>query len=100
MSRLEKWRLTSHSNPGHTKVAELYPYPELDCSSCVQDFDSAVSGEGQLQYGAQINWYKLPVFNRRFPQFAKAFGWLPAPFQMTAPLRSIVNGAPLPVRKG
>ncbi len=65
MSRLEKWRLTSHSNPGHTKVAELYPYPELDCSSCVQDFDSAVSGEEQLQYYCDYRQRKISAMVER-----------------------------------
>lgn len=158
MPKLEKWRLTTRRY-GHTKVAELYLYPELDCSSCVDDVYPA-SGEEQLRYyvdyirrsdryvqwwnddavpiywsvmegstesgfgceqapfhhpdladtddvlthyypptnlltGAQINWYtSLPVINRRFPQLAKALGWLPAPGQLFAPLRSIINGAP------
>jgi hypothetical protein len=44
--------------------------------------------------GEPINWFKLPVRNERFPEFAKALGWLPAPFQSHAPLRSIMRGAP------
>jgi hypothetical protein len=45
-----------------------------------------------LKTGEPINWFKLPVRNERFLEFAKALGWLPAPFQSHAPLRSIVRG--------
>jgi hypothetical protein len=34
----------------------------------------------------------LPVRNERFPEFARALVWLPAPFQSHAPLRPIVRG--------
>jgi hypothetical protein len=40
-----------------------------------------------------VNWWRLPVRNTRFPEFAKAIGWLPSPFQQFAPLRSIVTNA-------
>jgi hypothetical protein len=42
--------------------------------------------------GETINWFKLPVVNQHFPDFAAALGWLPTPFQATAPLRSILEG--------
>jgi hypothetical protein len=51
-----------------------------------------------VRTGQQINWYKLPVINNRFPEFAAALGWLPAPGQLFAPLRSIVEVAPQPPR--
>ena len=38
--------------------------------------------------GEPLNWWRLPVKNSRFPEFAKA---LPSPFQRFAPLRSIVT---------
>ena len=41
--------------------------------------------------GEELNWWRLPVRNDRFPAFAKALGWLPSPFQEFAPLRSIVT---------
>jgi hypothetical protein len=138
MKKLEKWRLQSRRSD-HCKVTELYLYPELDCSSCVDDVHPA-SGEEQLRYycdyiqrryrqwwdadavpiywsvmgdgdgfgceqapfhrgeefgdrdvltyyyppvnlrtGEQVNWYRLPVINKRFPEFAAALGWLPSP---------------------
>jgi hypothetical protein len=46
-----------------------------------------------VRTGEPINWYRLPVINRRFPKFAAALGWLPSPGQMFAPLRSIIRGA-------
>lgn len=146
MKQTRLWKLKSR-RWGHIKTTNLWLYPELDCSSCVDDvYDE--SGEEQLQYYVQyiqrrypqwwdddavpiywsvrgdgdafgseaapcmtkhenvltyyypprdaktdevINWFQLPVRNTRFPAFAKALGWLPAPFQMFAPLRSIVN---------
>lgn len=52
-----------------------------------------------LRTGEEVNWYSsLPVINSRFPQFAAALGWLPSAGQLLAPLRSIVNGTPQPVR--
>jgi hypothetical protein len=158
--KLEKWRLQSRES-NHFKITALWLYPELDCSSCVDNVYQA-SGEEQLAYyceylrtayggryrhwwnddavpiywsvmgdddgfgceqapfhiddnprrdvltyyyppinvrtGNLINWYQLPVINNRFPEFAAALGWLPAPGQLFAPLRSIVSGSPQPVR--
>jgi hypothetical protein len=42
--------------------------------------------------GEKINWRRLPI-RPRFPKFAAALGWQTAPFQATAPLRSIITGA-------
>jgi hypothetical protein len=55
-----------------------------------------------LKTGEPINWFKLPVRNYRFPKFAEALSWLPAPFQSHAPLRSIMRGIevlPRPVQR-
>jgi hypothetical protein len=41
--------------------------------------------------GEPLDWYLLPVRNDRFPEFAKALGWLPSPLQPTCPLRSIME---------
>jgi hypothetical protein len=41
--------------------------------------------------GGPLNWWRLPVRNTRFPEFAKALGWLPSPFHEFAPLRSIIG---------
>jgi hypothetical protein len=153
--RLEKWRLQSRRSD-HIKVTELWLYPELDCSACVDDV-YLESGADQLAYycdyvrrryshwwdadavpiywsvrgdsdgfgseqapfdltrrsniltyyhppvsvrtGDHINWYRLPVINDRFPKFAAALGWLPAPGQLSAPLRSIIAGTPQRARR-
>jgi hypothetical protein len=61
----------------------------IESVSCVRTFYPSVTN---LKTGEPINWFKLPVRNERFPEFAKALGWVPAPFQSHAPLRSIVRG--------
>jgi hypothetical protein len=48
--------------------------------------------------GEPLNWWRLPLRNDRFLAFAKALGWLPSPFQATAPIRSIVTNATRRVR--
>lgn len=71
-----------------------------DCSEtapCHKDWDNFNSyfhTPVDLKTGEELNWFHLPVINHRFPQFAKALGWLPAPFQTHAPLRSIIGGRP------
>ncbi|MFI7468189.1 GIY-YIG nuclease family protein [Nonomuraea sp. NPDC049646] len=40
--------------------------------------------------GEHLDWYRLPVVNDRFPDFAAALGWTPSPLQPNAPLRSIM----------
>jgi hypothetical protein len=143
------WRFRSLDS-GFERTTTLWLYPELNCSSCVDDAEDQ-SGEGQLAYyvdyvrrrypewwnadavsiywavrgegvfehapnnvhaicadknfltsftppvdartGELMNWWRLPVRNDRFPEFAKALGWLPSPFQEFAPLRSIVTNA-------
>ena len=141
-----KWRFRFHGN-GFEKVTPLWLYPELDCSSCVDDVEDqtgaeqlayyvdvvqrrhprwweadaaaifwSIRGEGifetapndedghknfltsftppvDAETGEPLNWWRLPVRNMRFPAFAAALGWLPSPFQATAPLRSIVSNA-------
>jgi hypothetical protein len=149
MTMTRTWRFRSLKS-GFEKVSSLWLYPELDCSSCVDDADDQ-SGAGQLAYyvdcvrrdypqwwevdavpiywsvrgdagiaehapnnardfalpdknfltfftpprdaktDAPLNWWSLPVRNDRFPEFAKALGWMPSPFQRIAPLRSIVT---------
>lgn len=37
-----------------------------------------------------VDWYSMPVVHDRFPKFAAALGWSPAPLQPTCPLKSIV----------
>lgn len=41
--------------------------------------------------GEWLDWYALPVRNDRFPEFARALNWLPAPLTPTCPLRSIAS---------
>ena len=40
--------------------------------------------------GELVDWFKLPVQNRRFPEFAQALDWTPSPFQPYCPLRSLI----------
>jgi hypothetical protein len=152
--RTDKWRFKSHRS-NHEKITDLWLYPELDCSACIDDDEcEEEEGPGQLRYycdyiqrrypqwweadavpiywtvmgsgdafgcetapcrtnlglglhedflthyhtpihvetGEPLNWFKLPVINSRYPKFARALGWLPSPFQDTAPLRSITRG--------
>ena len=142
-----KWRFQSR-DAEFERVTPLWLYPELDCSSCVDDAGDQ-SGVGQLAFyidqirdhyperwesdavpiywavrgdgifeaapnnvvdrrknflsvftppidaetGEPMNWWRLPVRNERFPAFAEALGWLPSPFQVFAPLRSIMTNA-------
>jgi hypothetical protein len=48
VKKLEMWRVQSRRYD-HTKVTTLWLYPELDCSSCIQEIMPA-SGEEQLDY--------------------------------------------------
>ncbi|MEU0752008.1 hypothetical protein [Streptomyces albogriseolus] len=41
--------------------------------------------------GERLDWFQLPVVNRRFPEWVKALKWTPSPLQATCPLRSIVE---------
>jgi len=43
-TKLEKWRLRSRGSD-HTKISSVWLYPELDCSSCIDD---EASGEEQV----------------------------------------------------
>jgi hypothetical protein len=161
--RAGNWKMSQLHGGQFVSIVDLWLYPELECSSCVQDCDA--DGPAQLKYyveyikrkypawwesdavpiywsgrgegsdqifeeapcgnewmharldlepksilteysvpydirtGEPINWWRLPVRNTRFPEFAKALGWLPSPFQQFAPLRSIVtNAVCLPAR--
>lgn len=128
---------------GIQRTSELWLYPELDCSACVDDVwddDGQVQLDYYIEYirkrysdlwdqdavpiywtvmpahetapftcqpswgdflhhytwptdsnGQRLDWLRLPIINDRFPEFASALGWTPAPFQPTAPLRSIMT---------
>ncbi|MGA5435460.1 hypothetical protein ACPCIZ_12800 [Streptomyces cellulosae] len=43
------------------------------------------------QTGERLDWFQLPVVNKRFPEWVKALKWTPSPLQGTCPLRSIVE---------
>lgn len=68
-------------------VAEHAPCNALSGRSFLTTFTPPVDA----RTGAELNWWRLPVRNDRFPAFAKALGWLPSPFQEFAPLRSIIT---------
>jgi predicted GIY-YIG superfamily endonuclease len=135
------------SRHGHARTSNLWLYPELDCSSMVDDYYDC-HGEEQLEEyvsylkrnhpewlernavpihwsvcgnagvheaapfaedvpwgdflahftwpfdpktGEALDWYRLPVVNDRFPEFAKALAWTPSPLQPTCPLASILG---------
>lgn len=132
---------------GVEKRADLYLYPELDCSAMVDEVHY-LDGEGQFeeyvqflerkypqwltsdavpivwsvvggktyeaapftgdepswgdflahftwpvhaQTGERLDWYRMPVVNDRFPEFAEALAWTPSPLQPTCPLSSILQ---------
>jgi hypothetical protein len=144
-SPIRAWYFESRVS-GYRRTEALWLYPELDCSSCVDDCESD-DGEDQLAYyvryvveryphwwetdavpiiwsvrgkttheaapfnpdpvpwgdflyhftwpedhrtGEALDWFTDLLVRNRFPAFASALGWLPSPFQRTAPLRSIV----------
>lgn len=132
---------------GYERQIDLHLYPEIDCTSVVDDA-CGLDGEGQLAYYVeyleanypqwladdavpiawfvesrdasiceaapfgpvlypmnflthftwpyhaetleQVDWFRLPILNLRFPEFAEALGWTPSPLQPTCPLRSIL----------
>lgn len=41
--------------------------------------------------GERLDWYRMPVINDRFPEFAEALAWTPSPLQPTCPLSSILQ---------
>lgn len=41
--------------------------------------------------GARLDWFSLPVVNDRFPEFAEALAWTPSPFQPSCPLATILR---------
>lgn len=138
---MTEWRFFSRR--GHERRERLFLYPELECSSCVDDCygsdqnqfeyycdylrrnypddwsadavsicwtvepvgefapceaNSAIFPENFLTFythptnartGAPLDWFALPVRNKRFPIFARQLCWLPSPFQRHAPIRSI-----------
>jgi hypothetical protein len=58
-----RWRFRGREY-GNEKVSPLWLYPELNCSSCVDDADDQ-SGEGQLAY-------YVDYVQRRYPQWWNA----------------------------
>lgn len=65
LKRLEerKWRFQSLAT-GYERVRPLWLYPEIDCSSCVDDAEDQ-SGEGQLDY-------YIDYVQRRYPHWWEA----------------------------
>lgn len=55
-----------------------------------QDFLTYFTWPYDRRTGDQLDWFKLPVRNDRFAEFAQALDWLPSPLQPTCPLRSIL----------
>lgn len=70
-------------------ISEYAPVEHGDAALWDEHFLTFYTPPEDAKTGELLNWWRLPVRNTRFPQFAKALGWLPAPFQSFAPLRSI-----------
>ena len=56
-----------------------------------QDFLTHFTWPYDPRTGERLDWYRLPVVNDRFPEFAKALAWTPSPLQPNCPLRSILQ---------
>ena len=69
-------------------VAEWAPNePKAGSENFLTFFTHPVS----VKTDEELNWWKLPVRNTRFPLFAKALGWTPSAFQQFAPIKSIIT---------
>lgn len=56
-----------------------------------EDFLTWLTWPVNAATGERLDWFQLPVIDDRFPEFAKALGWVPSPLQPTAPLASILR---------
>ncbi len=65
-------------------VSEAAPFMDFGEENFLTHYTWPENANGEL-----IDWFKLPVKNLRFPKFAQALVWTPAPLQPTCPLRSI-----------
>jgi predicted GIY-YIG superfamily endonuclease len=55
------------------------------------DFLTHFTWPVDIKTGERLDWFRLPVVNERFPEFAEALAWTPSPLQPTCPLRSILR---------
>lgn len=52
------------------------------------DWTTEFTWPTDAETGERLDFFRLPVDMSRFPAFAEALGWTPAPFTRTIPLRS------------
>lgn len=71
-------------------IYETAPYQQFDPAHRRRDFLTGYTWPHD-EDGEFLDWYALPVRNDRFPEFARALNWLPAPLTPTCPLRSIAS---------
>jgi predicted GIY-YIG superfamily endonuclease len=69
-------------------IYETAPFQKFDPSW--GDFLTHFTWPVDTKTGEHLDWFRLPVVNERFPEFAEALAWMPSPLQPTCPLRSIL----------
>ena len=72
-------------------VHETAPFQNREAWRFDENFLSFFSWPCNPGTGENLDWYRLPVINDRFPKFAKALAWTPSPLQSYCPLRSIME---------
>lgn len=70
---------------------ETAPFQQLEHWGPFEDFLTVYSWPEDPKTGERLDWYKMPVINDRFPKFAAALNWTPAPLQRSCPLRTIMQ---------
>jgi len=91
---------TVRSKTGDSDVYEAAPFQQSEPPW--RDFLTHFTWPADARTGEPLDWYRLPVANDRFPEFAAALAWTPSPLQPTCPLRSILNsrdGCIQPIRR-
>jgi hypothetical protein len=80
---------------GGKKITETAPFQDSPADEfrrhLTRNFLTYFTWPQDAGTGERLDWYRLPVRNDRFPEFAKALAWLPSPLQPTCPLRSILE---------
>lgn len=80
------WFVRSDAGENECEFAPFTNHPVMDGRNFLDYFTWPVD----IATGEPIDWFKLPIRNERFPEFAKALDWTPSPFQPHCPLRSLI----------
>lgn len=72
-------------------ISEAAPFQKADIFAELGDFLTFFTWPEDAQTGELLDWYRVPVINKRFPAFADALAWTPSPLQPTCPLTSIMR---------